>query len=430
MTVNVFSQEPEIAVLSIILRNPAADLDLGNLRFFMFSAIPMQIIMQEIESLLEKQYPPEPELLVHSLEASGNLDRVGGRDFITYLLSVDKFSFDTFGQYREFVIAAYKARSLIATTSSIKPESITLDSVDDTILSIRRALDSLLENSGGSSTVHVGDNVKKALDEIISRTSSPGIRGFSWGISDIDVATGGKSVGDLVIIGGRPGQGKSAFICNSILEDGRNGVPALIFQREMNYQATLERLVAIDTGISLQNIRLGILTSEQVKHIAESLGKIKKYPIYIDTSYNSDLHYLQSTITKYKKLHGLKMVYVDYLQILADRGDNQTQELGRISRLLKLNALDNDLCMVAGSQFNRSLESRDNKRPMMSDLRQSGNLEEDADFVVGLYRDEYYNKDTRYKNMMEYIILKSRNGPVGTITLKFEPESNRVLQVK
>lgn len=430
MSGNLFSQDPELAVLSIILRNPVSSYDLGGLRFFMMSAIPLQLIMQEIEGLLEKQHVPDPELLVHSLEASGNLSKVGGRDFIEYLLSLDKYNPDGLSEYITYVVSAYKARSLISTISQINPSTLTLDSVDGAISGLRRTLDTLMESSGGTDTVHVGDNVRAALDEIIARTSAPGIRGTSWGIQDIDIATGGKSPGDFWILGGRPGQGKTALLCNSILQDGKNGIPSLIFEREMNYQTMLERLVAIDTGIPLQNIRLGILTQDQVKQIAASLSKIKQYPIYIDTSYNSDLHYLQSTISRYKKLHGVGIVYVDYLQILAERDDNQTQELGKISRLLKLSTLDNNICVVAASQFNRSLESRDNKRPMMSDLRQSGNLEEDAEYVVGLYRDEYYDKETKFKNTMEFIILKARNGPVGTISLKFEPESNRITQLK
>ena len=117
---------------------------------------------------------------------------------------------------------------------------------------------------------------------------------------------------------------------------------------------------------------------------------------------------------------------LDYLQLLSQRGDNQTAELGQISRMCKLMANDQSICVIAASQLNRKVEDRDNKRPAMSDLRQSGNLEEDADYVIGLYRDEYYNQESKYKNLMEYIILKARNGPVGTITLRFNSSSNKL----
>jgi replicative DNA helicase len=213
-------------------------------------------------------------------------------------------------------------------------------------------------------------------------------------------------------------------LCNSILEDGKNNVPVLFFEKEMNYQSLVERLVAIDSGVSIQNIRLGILDKKQVDKIGESMRKIREYPIFIDTTFNSDIHYLESTIYKYKATKNIGVVYLDYLQLMAERDDNQTHELGRISRACKLLANDQGICIIGASQLNRGVEMRDNKRPMMSDLRQSGNLEEDADFVVALYRDEYYDKETKYKNLMEFIILKARNGPVGTITLKFDPESN------
>ena len=155
MAENLVSQEPELAVLSIILRNPVSSYELGGLRFFMFSAIPLQLIMQEIETLIEKQHVPDPELLIHSLEASGNLTKVGGRDFIEYLLSLDKFNPNGFSEYVNYVISAYKARALISNISQITPASMTLDSVDTVISGLRRTLDSLMESSGGTGTVHV-----------------------------------------------------------------------------------------------------------------------------------------------------------------------------------------------------------------------------------------------------------------------------------
>lgn len=135
---------------------------------------------------------------------------------------------------------------------------------------------------------------------------------------------------------------------------------------------------------------------------------------------------MKSTINKYHNLHGIKNVYLDYIGLLVERDDNQVNEIGRFSRLFK--SLSNELaiCSIILSQLNRGVESRENKRPMMSDLRQSGNLEEDADLVIGLYRDEYYNKETRYKGLMEFLVLKNRNGPPGTVTLKFEDSTNKV----
>ena len=424
MAEKLFSTEHEIAVLSTLLKNP--DLYYGTgVRYFMMSAVPHQVIYQEIEILNERQLVPDAQMVANSLDSSGTLAKVGGREYLDFLISQD-YNKENLKEYSNLLIASYKGRVFVSSASKVKADSLTLDNVDDSIHEFRKTLDSLTEASGGGGTVHIGDGIKKSFDDIVARTTTPGIRGASWGMKDIDVTTGGKCPGDLWIIGGRPGSGKSALICNSILADGRGGIPILFFEKEMNYQALVERLVAIDSGVPIQNIRLGILDKKQIEEIGLSMRRIREFPIYIDTTFNSDVHYMESTIYKYKASKNIKIVYIDYLQLLADRGDNQTAELGRISRMCKLIANDQDICVIAASQLNRGVEGRDNKRPMMSDLRQSGNLEEDADYVIGLYRDEYYNSETTYKKIMEYIILKARNGPVGTITLKFDPESNRL----
>ena len=161
--------------------------------------------------------------------------------------------------------------------------------------------------------------------------------------------------------------------------------------------------------------------------IRESLQRLKKMPIFIDTSYkSSDPYYIESTITKYKRKFGIEVVYLDYIQILSERDESQTQEIGRMTILFKLLANELNICSVILSQLNRGVEHREDKRPMLSDLRQSGAIEEDSDFVIGLYRDEVYTKETKFKNLLEYIILKHRNGPPGTVTLKFDGPTNKI----
>jgi replicative DNA helicase len=147
----------------------------------------------------------------------------------------------------------------------------------------------------------------------------------------------------------------------------------------------------------------------------------------MDTSYHSsDPYYVESTVNKYKNKYGVEIVYLDYIQLLTERDEGQTQEIGRLTRLFKLLSNDLNICSVLLSQLNRNLESRDDKRPLLSDMRQSGSIEEDADFVLGLYRDEAYNKETKYKGIIENIVLKNRNGPIGTVSLKFDGPTNRI----
>ena len=424
MTDKLFTTDYEEAVLSILIRFPELYYGTG-IRGFMMSSSPNQRIYSEIEALNEEQLVPDIQLLCSSLEASGSLSKVGSKKYIDYLVSLD-YNKDNLKEYCSFLITSYKARVYVEAANKVKHSNLTLDNVESSIQEFRNTLDDLMEQSGGGNTIHIGDGISKAFDDIVARTSNPGVRGATWGIKDIDTTTGGKSPGDWWIIGGRPGSGKTAVMCNSILADGKNGVPLLFFEKEMNYQSLIERLVAIDSGVPIQAIRLGLIDKPKIELIGASMRRIRQYPIYIDTTFNSDIHYMESTIFKYKNTKGIQVVYIDYLQLLAERGDNQTAELGQISRMCKLLANDQNICIIGASQLNRSVEMRDNKRPVMSDLRQSGNLEEDADYVISLYRDEYYDKETKFKNMMEFSILKARNGPVGTITLRFEPESNKV----
>lgn len=422
----VFSNDAEVAVLSLILNNPEVAYEIEGLKSFMFSASTHQELFSEIENCVENQIPTDMGLMYARLESSNAIGKVGGKGYLD-TLGKQSFSVDTFSEYKKIVIDSYKTRFIISMGSGLTSDKISVDNVDDVLGQLRGTLDNLLESRGGLQTLHIGDIVKDVYQEIITRRDKDGIKGASFGIPDIDTATGGKCPGELWVIGGRPGQGKTAFICNSILTDARAGVPSLVFEREMRNQELTERFISLMTLIPITNIRLGILTSENIKQIYSALEELKGLPIYIDTSYRStDLHYIESTIMKYKRLHDIQVVYLDYIQILVDRTDNQTNEIGRISRLFKSIANELNICTILLSQLNRGVESRDDKRPILSDLRQSGNLEEDADIVVGLYRDEYYNKETRYKGLMEFIILKYRNGPVGTMSLKFHADTNKM----
>jgi replicative DNA helicase len=424
----IFSNDSEVAVLSIVLNNPDCVHELDGLKSFMFSSNPHMGLFLKIEDMVERQVPTEPSLIIAELEASNEISKVGGKKYIEQLVSYN-YNKETLPDYRNLIIKSYKARSLISLGASVSTvDKVNIDNVDEQIGAFKKSLDTLLEFRGGLQTIHVGDATKQVYEEIVKRSENPnGIAGSTWGVRDLDTATGGKCPGDLWVIGGRPGMAKTALVINSILADAKAGVPSLLFEKEMRTQQLVERMIAVESGIPITNLRLGILTKQQVGQVYETLAEIKKLPIYIDTSYRiSDPYYIESTINKYRNLHDIKNVYLDYIGLLVERDDNQVNEIGRFSRLFKSLSNELGICSILISQLNRGVESRENKRPMMSDLRQSGNLEEDADLVVGLYRDEYYNKETKYKNLMEFIILKHRNGPPGTVTLKFEDTTNRI----
>jgi replicative DNA helicase len=240
--------------------------------------------------------------------------------------------------------------------------------------------------------------------------------------------TYGMCGGKLWIISGRPSMGKSSVAENFALNQVTRGIPSLFFSLEMNKRDISERLVAIESGIDLTKIKLGLLNQKEMDELSSSVSKIHLHPLTIDDNFGANLNYILGVSRKYVKLYGIKTIYIDYIQLMTERNSEATNELGNISRSLKLLSKELDVCIVILSQLNRGLESREDKRPQLSDLRQSGNLEEDADVVVGIYRDELYDKNSKYKGIMEFIISKNRDGSSGIIPVKFNPSICRMTE--
>ena len=423
----LFSPDTETMVLAGILNTPALVHSTDGLRPMMFSNIPYQVIYKECEDLKEGNFLPELQIVISSLESKGLLDKAGGKKNIEQIYAKGEVTEESFGKYVAIVVASFKARTFLSTLSGVKKDSLTADNINYAIGEMKESLEALIGIGGGESTIHISEIVNSTYNEIIKRMENPGIRGISWGVSSIDKATGGKSPGDLVIIAARPGAGKTSVICNSILADAEQGIPSLMISREMRPQELLERLICIDAGIPSTNIRLGMLNQYQIDAMHASSEKIKKLPIYLDYNFRtSDVFYLQSTVNKFVKQKGVQVVYLDYIQMATERDEGQTMEIGRLTRMFKGLSNGLNICSVLASQLNRGVEARDDKRPLLSDMRQSGAIEEDADFVIGLYRDEYYNKESKAKGMMDYIILKHRNGPTGTVPVKFDGPTYRI----
>lgn len=425
----LFSADAETAILSIILQNPDSFYDLTSLKSFMFSSMPNQLLYATVEDLCSQKLVPDINLIDSFLKSKGRDLQVGGKDYLSYLYK-QVYNPDNVKEFERIVVDSFKARSLISMASSVGPTLLGNRDVDAVMASIRSTLDNLTSTSGGDSTSSFEDILRDSWENLEERVKNPGIRGVTTGINGLDLVTGGLVEGDIWFIAGRPGMGKSAQMCNMMLQQAKAGIPTLMFSLEMSKTVLAERLLAVETGINSFNIRIGTITKSQMENIRDAIKRIKSLPIYVDTNSGGTLNYVLTTARKYHRLYGTRVFYLDYIQLLAERGQDSTNELGRISRSLKLLAGETASTWVVGSQFNRALEQRDEKRPQLSDLRQSGNLEEDADTVIGLYRDVMYNKDTKDKNVMEEIILKQRSGPRGMLPLVFEEESGRIYDGK
>lgn len=418
---DLFSTEAENSLLAILLQHPDQLYNLQAVKFFMFSSVPNQTIFSAIDDLASQGLVPDLQLVESYLKSKSKDLNAGGKEYLEFLYRLN-CSPENLKEYEKIVVDSYKARVLISLSSELSSKITGSDEVDRVIFEVRNVLDNLSFNGSGDLTSDINQILHYTWEDLVERAKNPGIRGITTGIKDLDIVTSGINKGDLWFIAGRPGMGKTAQMCNMILNQAKQGIPTLMFSFEMNKQQLAERLICIETRIPSNNLRLGLLDEVQMNKISEAIKTIKDLPIFIDSNFSADLYYVLTTIRKYKRSHDIKVVYLDYIQLLSNRNADSTNELGRISRGLKLLSNELEIGCIIGSQLNRNSEARDNKRPQISDLRQSGNLEEDADIVIGLYRDVIYNPNTKDKALLENILLKHRNGSRGMLPLKFIEE--------
>ena len=277
------------------------------------------------------------------------------------------------------------------------------------------------------------------IDEIIRRTElllneRRDIIGIPTSFVEIDKMTAGFQPGDLIIIAGRPGMGKTSFALNIALNVARtSNWPILIFSLEMSKEQLAQRMLSTLADVHLQNLRTGRLSSAELSRLVKSINKFKTMPIYIDDTSSLTVMEIRSKSRRLKAKEGkLGLIVIDYLQLISPviPRESRNQELSEISRGLKSLAKELEVPVVALSQLSREVERRPDKRPMLSDLRESGAIEQEADLVMFLYREDYYFKDSKEPGITEVIIAKQRNGPTGTVKLKFLKEFTKFIDIR
>jgi len=419
----ILSYDSEVSLFSILLKNPNKVFDVLELKPFMFSSKPNQVLMESIFDLTDEGYVPEYNLIVATLKSKELINEVGGEETLKHIMSqqIDEANLQ---EFKNHIINAYKSRALLSVSSSIPSKLDEYHDPDLVIDELHNNLDSLQINNGGSDTVKLFSALKEFWTGLKSRLQNAESSGIPTGFKSLDAITGGYNPGDVLVIGARPSIGKSAWLVNSVHSLGFIGKPSLTFSLEMSKQKLVNRIIALDSGVPISDIKLGIVDQKKLDLIAESVARVKDYPIYIDTNFNCTLSYVVYTIKKYHKLYNIEVVFIDYLQLLSERSADATNEIGRIMRMLKLLANQLQITIVILSQLNRLVELRPDKRPILSDMRQSGDIEQDADIVIGLYRDDYYNRETKHKGIIENIILKNRDGATGTLMYTFNAETN------
>ena len=422
---DMFQNDAEAAILSIALQNPRKIEELKHIKDFMFSSSPNQMLFTTIQELSSQNLVPDVNLIDSYLKAQNRDLTVGGRDYLNYLFT-QSFNQENVTEFERIVVDSYKARKLINISTQIPQKVSETTDINIVLDGVRKEIDNLTQTSGGDSTFTFEDTLKSSWEQLVERVRNPGINGVTTGLKSLDSITNGMNSGELWVVAGRPGMGKTAYFCNAMLKQGASNIPLLMFSLEMKKGPLVERMLAIETGVSSNDMRMGMLNQEKIDALSDKIKEIKDYPIHIDSNYFSDINYIVTTARRYKALHGIEVIYLDYLQLLAERTSDATNEIGRITRALKLLANDIDVSIVMGSQLSRGVEARPDKRPQLQDLRQSGNIEEDADIVLGLYRDVLYNKKTSDKDLLELLLLKHRNGPTGMLPVGFEQELTRM----
>ena len=300
------------------------------------------------------------------------------------------------------------------------------DSVEDIMAETEKQIFNLLQNRGGEDFVPIKQIVIQALEKIEMASKQKGnVTGIATGFVDLDYRMSGLQPSDLVLVAARPSMGKTAFVLNIAQYVAfHSNLATAIFSLEMSKEQLVNRLFALEARVDAQLLRSGNLADSDWEKLIEGAGTIGKSKLIIDDTPGISISELRSKCRKYKLERDLKLVIIDYLQLMSGSGrsDSRQQEISDISRSLKGLARELNVPVIALSQLSRQVEQRPDHRPMLSDLRESGAIEQDADVVMFIYRDDYYNKDTENKNIAEIIIAKQRNGPIGTVNLVWLPQ--------
>ena len=284
----------------------------------------------------------------------------------------------------------------------------------------------LVQKRSGGEFVPIRQVVMNAMDKIEKAAKNKGsVTGIATGFTDLDYRTAGMQPSDLVLIAARPSMGKTAFALNIAQHVAfKLHQTVAIFSLEMSKEQLVNRMFSLESNVDAQKLRTGLLNDQEWERLIESAGVIGKSNLIIDDTPGISISELRSKCRKYKLEHNLSMIMIDYLQLMtgSGRSDSRQQEISDISRSLKAVARELSVPVIALSQLSRAVEQRPDHRPMLSDLRESGAIEQDADVVMFIYRDDYYNHDTDKKGVSEIIIAKQRNGPIGTVELAWLPE--------
>lgn len=428
--------EAEQAVLGAIFLEPSA-LTLASEILLPddFYRVAHQKIFNVMLDLSDKGKAIDLVTVTEELASSKLIEDVGGVSYLSELAASVPTAANI-EYYARIVEEKALLRRLIRTASGIADDGyMREDEVEALLAEAEKSIMEVAQRKNSGSFHNIKDVLVRTYDNIEEMHNRKGdITGLETGFTELDRMTAGFQRNDLIIVGARPSVGKTAFALNIAQNVAKKtGENVAIFSLEMGAEQLVMRVLCAEGNIDAQRLRTGSLTDEDWGKLTMAMGSLSNAGIFIDDTPGVRITDIRSKCRRLKQEHGLGMIMIDYLQLILGSGrsgENRQQEVSEISRSLKQLARELQVPVIALSQLSRGVEQRQDKRPMMSDIRESGSIEQDADIVAFLYRDDYYDKESEDRNIIEIIIAKQRNGPVGTVKLAFVKEYNKFVNIE
>ncbi|AUS95075.1 replicative DNA helicase [Clostridium thermosuccinogenes] len=378
-------------------------------------------IYEAILDLFDRGEPIDLITVSEQLKLRGTMDGIGGLEYLTYLANSVPTTANA-RHYAQIVEEKSILRNLIKASSEIVNMGYEAsEEVNYVLDKAEKSIFDILQKRNLKGFTPIKEVLVETFNKLEELYNNKGhVTGIPTGFSDLDFKTSGLHNSDLILIAARPAMGKTAFALNIAQHAAvHEKVPVAIFSLEMSKEQLVNRMLCCEAMVDSQKMRTGKLEDDDWQKVAKALGPLSEAPIYIDDTPGVSVMELRAKCRRLKLEKGLGLVVIDYLQLMQGRGksDSRQQEISEISRSLKILAKEINVPVITLSQLSRAPEARTDHRPMLSDLRESGAIEQDADIVMFLYRDDYYNPDTEKKNIAEVILAKHRNGSTGTVEL-------------
>lgn len=424
--------QAEQAVLGAMMMDVAALVtSLEKIRKDQFYYGQNQIVFEALQKLHGENIAIDVATIANQLEKMGQVETIGGIEYIAELIDAVP-TVAHLDYYIEILLENAIRREMLEVGQGILKESLNAETeIGELINLAERNILAVSQKQTMGKFIPISDVLSTTLDHIEQlRKSSGDVTGLASTYRELDKMTAGFQKGDLIIIGARPSMGKTAFVLNiaqnAVRADGSIPVVA-IFSLEMGAQQLVMRMLSAESRVAGDKLRTGNVDNQDWKAITLGLSSLNKRQIYIDDTPGLSINEVRSKARRLKIEKGLDLIAIDYLQLIRGdlKGVSRQEEVAHISRLLKSLARELEIPIIALTQLSRGLESRPDKRPIMSDIRESGSIEQDADLIAFLYRDDYYDRESEEQNIIEIIIGKQRNGPVGTVKLVFQKDYNR-----